>query len=201
MKNALLSLALVGLAAAPLQAQDGPVAFDAPSLHVSYGLFGVQALVETFSDVLTTAVTAGTVRSTDRSFGTGPISVAYLYPATPWLRVGAEYNYASFDATYTVDVGSGTTSTWSAMNTYHSLMVRTDALWVHANHLQVYSSAAIGGSLLVQSYDNGTSSESQVGPAFHVTALGVRAGGGLSVFAEVGFGFRGLLIGGVALAL
>lgn len=43
-------------------------------------------------------------------------------------------------------------------------------------------------------------SSTEIGPAYHLTAAGARIGGGISVFAEIGYGFRGLLIAGIAVA-
>lgn len=181
-------------------AQNRPSSFDAPSLHVSYGLFGAQWLVEGLSDVISSGITGGILEPGTTEWPTGPVNVAVIVPMGSWLRFGGEYSYTRFDKQWKIrSTSEAPDEQRTYSNTYHALMARLDLLWVHADNLHLYSSGAVGGGLLVQS--SGGSSTSAFTPAFHVTALGVRIGGGLSFFAEAGFGYRGLLIGGVALTL
>lgn len=83
---------------------------------------------------------------------------------------------------------------------YLSIMARGDFKYVRKPSFSIYSSLAAGITLRnADVLEEGSDIKTDdLGGAFHVSPIGIRYGNKLAVWAEAGFGFKGVLCGGVA---
>jgi hypothetical protein len=79
---------------------------------------------------------------------------------------------------------------------YSSIMGRVDLHYINLHHFKLYGSAALGNSWRKAS--SGGTTETKTGLAYQITPLGVAVGGMIAGWAELGFGYRGILSAGVA---
>ena len=86
--------------------------------------------------------------------------------------------------------------------TYTSLMGRLDFRYIKKGPFRMYSSlgAGITRGVAERTDDPTIPKDEMTGWAFHVSPLGFRIGGALGIWAELGFGYRGLVSGGISYA-
>lgn len=190
-------------ASASLCAQSSADNNNTPDTRIfaAYGVLGAQVVIEGLSDLLAIGLTGGIVEPGDWSGVGGPITVGVQGRWTGLLDWGIEAGYASFTKTYTYRRSATPDTTFSYTNTYYHVMGRLDALWLRGEGIKAYSSIALGAGILQQTGRTSDDSQSDIFPAFQGTLLGIRFGDAISVFGELGFGFRGLLVVGAAVKL
>ena len=79
---------------------------------------------------------------------------------------------------------------------YTSIMGRVDYHYINFHHFKLYGSTAVGASW--RSASSGGQTETKTGFAYQITPIGVAFGGMIVGWAELGFGYRGILSAGVA---
>lgn len=158
-------------------------------VQVGYGLGSATLLIEGIADVLASALVPGSIRSVNRT-GTGPFIVGYNRYVSERFSVGVQGSYINSNATYTTTSGE-----FKGSNRYLTALLRGDYRWLNRG-VQMYSGLGLGGSYLTS--DVGGKSDNSLGFAFQVNALGVRVGKRVGAFAEVGFGFNGIVTVGVS---
>lgn len=86
---------------------------------------------------------------------------------------------------------------------YFTIMARGDFKYVKKTSFSIYSSLAAGVTLRSADLLSGVNqiTENDLGGAFHISPIGIRYGKNIALWAEVGFGYRGVLSGGVAIRL
>ena len=82
---------------------------------------------------------------------------------------------------------------------YTSLMARMDFHYINFHHFKLYGSTAVGKSW--ESASNGGTEAKKSGFAYQITPIGVAFGGMIVGWAELGFGYRGILSTGFAVRL
>jgi hypothetical protein len=100
---------------------------------------------------------------------------------------------------YFDDLKDGTTR-----NSYFTIGLGTDYHYISTKWFQMYSGLAVAYTFGNASY-NGSNDDFENSKYsyinFHVNALGFRLGKALAIFAELGFGYKGLLHTGLSLQL
>ena len=115
------------------------------------------------------------------------------------LRVGIAYTHTRFSREYFSEPRA---SAGTLDNSVHVLLVDLTRSWVRTPIVELYSALAAGGATWsAAGVVSGTAyRRRESGFAFQLRLLGITVGGErFRVFAEVGAGFEGLLIGGAAL--
>lgn len=165
-------------------------------IYGSYGLGSAQELVDGLSDFGTSLVTAGQINR-DTKLKYGPAIIGLNYYATHRLSVGALYSRTSSRSDIKID---NNTQQYSK-NSYNVVMARSDYRWI--NHtIQLYSGIAAGAAFSkAEPNENSYKTEKETYFAYQVNAIGIRAGRKLGAFAELGFGYNGILNLGVSLKL
>lgn len=79
---------------------------------------------------------------------------------------------------------------------YTSILGRMDFHYINFHHFKLYGSAAVGASWRTAS--NTSDQAKKTGFAYQFTPIGVAVGGMIVGWAELGFGYRGVLSAGVA---
>ena len=115
-----------------------------------------------------------------------------------WFRAGVAWTYNRWTEAYF----TGSTQIGSVDNSVHALMAGVTLRWLRAGYVELQSGIAAGAARWGQAGQGiGVSQDGvQSGFAFQLRAIGISAGNEqVRVFAELGVGFEGLLIGGLTL--
>ena len=164
-------------------------------LYAGYGILTAQDILTGFSSTLAASLLPGYVERIDAT-GFGTAFVGFDYFAGRRFSLGLQLNYAQYDENYKLSSGSTTTLKTS----YLTPMVRTKLAWVHNPGFSFYSSLAAGATF-IQSKDESSAGQTEktTGLAFHISPIGIRLGNAVAFFAELGFGFQGLVSAGLSI--
>jgi len=195
MKQIRLLLVLSTLVAAAASPASGQESRDG-RLSVGVGLLTAPDIVDALNSAVLTAFTLGSHTIENRSGNLG-LSVQYeRFLGGPFALLGG----AGFQRTEG-EIFSGGAKKGTLSSRYFYLMAGGSVHYLR-RRVGLFSSLAVGGA---HDHDEAEmvggekNTNSAIRPAFQVTALGIRGGGrNLSGFMEMGFGYRGMLVFGVA---
>lgn len=123
-----------------------------------------------------------------------PVTVAYYNQVLRWLQVGAEISTMSMCTTENTWEGK-TYEYFLTTNLYLLGAVRFN--YFHKGITDLYSGLSIGAKLRMETTKHDGVIAVTAGPAFQLTALGVRFGKRVYGSVELGYGYKGLLNVGV----
>lgn len=163
------------------------------NIYAGYGFASgpqiLTAILDSFAFAFTTSLTGSKSIETRDVFG--PVFVGADYFPVENFSVGGLFAYDSFTRRWTYDNGYADWH-WS----FISLMGRINLQWGW-DYVKFYHSLMLGGARvgidLQQSDNNNEHSSSEYTWSGHVTVLGIKVGKEFSVFADVGFGYLGLI--------
>lgn len=192
-------------------------AIPANEISVSYGRASVPGFVYTMGGVLGTAFTGGYARMSSSSASTGAIGVEYMRYVHPHVAVGGLITYEDyllgFDSRTGTDADGEAVYSKGPVQSHHTFTVMPSVKfpWFSRSHVSMYSK--LGAGLAFEYHPevsvSGTDSEgnrrteteeggSQLSFAFQANPVGVDFGGDLARgFAEIGWGYQGLVMMGV----
>lgn len=187
MKKKYLSFTIAMLFSIAVFAQESKL-----EVRAGYGVLSAQAM----GSVLSNAIVGGLsgYEKSDISTG-GALTFSLLFNPQNRVSFGLDFGYEKLDVVYKSDSQPNVTST----DRYITVMPRVDLRYVNKESFSLYGSLAAGGSFL--SVGRGNESEQGVAFAYQITPLGIRFGNNIALFAEAGFGFRGLLNAGLSVRL
>lgn len=163
-------------------------------LSLSYGVLSIDQMTDILQDVLTVVLTLGSFNKTDAKY-TGVPFLTYHYSANS--RFGFGGAIGTYSSKGLLQVGDTDAGTFRERNTIAA--VELDYRWVMRPGFQLYSGAGFGVRFRHGTYQTeGSESLNRVLPTFHVNALGVRVGGRIGFFAELGAGYKGVLLAGIS---
>lgn len=161
-------------------------------VYAGYGVVTAQDIISGLSNMLAGALLPGMVKRIDVKGG-GAYFGGIDYYAGNRVAIGLQINYASFDQQYSLS--SNDTSSIKAK--YFTPLVHAKFIWIGKEFFQVYS-AVSGGATFITAKNDEKEKDNKAAGAFQISPVGIRAGNNLAVFVEAGFGFQGLLSGGVS---
>ncbi|MBW6536128.1 MAG: hypothetical protein K0B11_14060 [Mariniphaga sp.] len=172
-------------------------------LSVSYGIQSTTELINNneLMDSFLRLFTLGLLHSeTTNSKATGPVLFSWKYiPKSRWgFGVVAGRMKGSYDETIGSYWFEGKTVNHCKYSAF-TLAPEIDFRYLQLEKLTLYSSAAVGLTFLSQEVNNSTEKSNYFDA--HVSLIGLRYGQKLAAFAELGFGFKGLINFGVNLEL
>ncbi|KPQ13676.1 MAG: hypothetical protein HLUCCX10_12420 [Algoriphagus marincola HL-49] len=161
-------------------------------VRAGYGILSAQAM----GSVLSNSIVGGLsgYEKTDISTG-GVFMFSLLFNPSNRISFGLDFGYEKLDVLYESPSQPNVTST----DRFITVMPRIDLRYVNKEAYSLYGSLAAGGSFL--SAGRGNESEQGVAFAYQITPIGIRFGNNIALFAEAGFGFRGLLNAGLSVRL
>lgn len=168
-------------------------------LYISWGIGSIQEIGLTLGSAIGVAFSDGT--ETVDVGSTGAIGIGYSRNLTPRWTFGLMLNFLRYSSTVNSTVSVMPDKRLSqTRDDILTLMARTDIRWVNARYLQLYSSLAFGGAYddSYQVTSDGVMHSTFTGWAAQVNLLGLRIGHDFGAFVELGFGFNGLVAGGVS---
>ena len=195
---------MVSLLSTGLFAQKAPaVSYGNNELDLSYGLFTTPQFVDVFADIFAAVFSLGNYQLDNQHY-TGGIILTYKHAFNDrWLLgFSAAYDGRSADLLNK----ERDTKKGSYVSSYITPVVSFDYRYLMKEKVQLYSGIALGATLLNEHKtvtnpepdESATSDENQVFFDFQVNLIGVRVGKKLAGFAELGFGYKGIINGGIS---
>lgn len=165
-------------------------------LSLSYGLGTIDQIADIIEDVLLITITLGTFAKTDMQPGGAPF-LTYHYSRNSRFGFGFALGGYRTEGTLLNNITDEEVGPYTETNYIGALEI--DYRWVMKKGFQLYSGAGVGIRLRQGEYTSGleTDTRSQTLPTFHVNLLGLRVGGKVGFFAEAGFGYKGIVCGGL----
>lgn len=161
-------------------------------VYGGYGIATAQDIISGLSNMLAGALVPGLVKRVDTD-GMGAVFGGVDYYLSDRGAVGLQINYASYDQTYSTTGGSDV----KIKTTYFTPMIHGKYNWLNKQYFQIYSAAAVGGSF-IGAKDKDNKKDNRFTGSFQISPIGLRAGSTIAVFAEAGFGFQGIISGGIS---
>ena len=161
-------------------------------LSIQYGVLSIDQLADILTDVLTIVVTLGTFSKNDMKY-TGVPFLTYHYSANS--RFGFGGAIGGYNSRGILQVTGDDVGTFKERN--YIAAVELDYHWIMREGFQLYSGAGFGVRYRRGTYTTTeTDTVNRVLPTFHINALGVRFGGKVGFFLELGAGYKGMLSAG-----
>lgn len=174
---------------------------DSPSkseVSVYYGFASVQQLVDDLSDVFISIGSIELISPDTKSFF-GPVGLSYSYWLKENFAVGIEASLINIKKEYTI---SGTSAKVEISNNYYTFMPNIEYRWYHSGSFNISSGVSIGACYFSQSADKeGIDSDGKLIIGFNVSAFKLKITPGvlpISVYGDLGFGYRGLAALGIS---
>ncbi len=164
-------------------------------IRAGYGLLTAPTMVENITKGIMESIVNPGYSSVDVS-GSGAFLASVILLPDHKVSLGIDLVFDKNQATFKYASGSPQMSV--STTHYASLMGRMDLHYINHTHFKLYGSIA-GGVCTRKSTTDNSGSGSSTGGAFHITPIGISVGRALSAWAELGFGYKGLLSGGLAL--
>lgn len=195
----IMAFVLLTTNAVAQQAFTAPKGFD---VRLGYGVIPVQNIEESFSSELAPALTdAGWIDLKKRGSGVFSASVQYQTKGRLGLGFDVLYSNTSSEFAYSNTSKNKVTSKWLAVMAKGSYMYFRDA--VNVPNVALYGAVAIGATFrdATGTVNNVSRSQNMSYFAYQITPLGVRTGQKVGFWAEIGYGFKGLLNAGISVQL
>lgn len=163
-------------------------------LSVNIGFATSTELSNLFTDILVSGLTGNQIKTGDIKAGP-TFGVTYRYAIANRWMVQADGFYQKMSQ----DIYVNNTKEGKANYTYITVGLGTDYRYISNNFFQMYSGVAVGYTS--ENIKNSGAQNSADGDGFinyQVNALGFRVGKKFAAFAELGFGYKGIVNTGVS---
>jgi hypothetical protein len=133
--------------------------------------------------------------------GYGPICFGFRFGPSRRVKFGLIASYAHYNVEYEFESGK------TARDSDHFIttMGRIDLYWMNRRTFALYSSGSAGicyySSSGTSAHTEEETSSNDIFFAFQLNLIGIRLGGRVAFYLEFGFGYNGLLNGGLAFRL
>ncbi|GHV57148.1 hypothetical protein FACS1894182_05270 [Bacteroidia bacterium] len=196
MKKVFLLL-LIGSAALGVSAQNvskESISQKRHEISVGVGIFNDVQLASALGDLMAMTVTGGYLVEPGAYHAFSP-NVNYRYWFTNRFGLGGSYVFDTNSVKIRKDGSSG--SSFDEYTRYYSTIAIEGVLnYVTKSTWQLYG--LLGGGLSIASVPKSDVLNTVVFPNFQVTPIGVRIGGSFGGFAEVGYGYKGIINVGIS---
>lgn len=181
-------------------AQDNPNEFYA---GYSPGLT-IQNISDGISDIgddIFIGIFSNETSVSESSNSPGLFFVGYNRFLSPKFKIGLSASFIPVTTTTDIIYIDHSTSQYKVRDNFLTFMARADFQYVKKEYVSMYSGLAAGASFIhteVISGDADVQDPSKVLFAFQLNAFGIRVGKGFAGFVEIGFGYNGIVCGGLS---
>jgi len=179
--------------------------FTAPKgldIRIGYGVVPMQNIQESFSNELVPELADNNAIDLKKK-GSGVFSASLNYQTKSRFGFGVDvlYGQTQSEFAYTNTSKSTVSSQWFTVMAKGSFMYYRDAF--NVPNVELYGAAALGSSFreATGTVNNVEKSKSMSYFAYQFTPLGVRTGQKVAFWAELGYGYKGVLNAGVSIRL
>ncbi|MDR1585250.1 MAG: hypothetical protein LBS07_03620 [Prevotellaceae bacterium] len=191
MKKSLLSLLIASLLIVTVNAQEVEPKHE---LFAGYGLAGTSAVIEIFSDLLATSITSGGYQKKN-VYWSGNFHAGYKFLPSKHTAVGLTYAYVKSSGDILFETKKG-----SIEHAYNTAAGEFDFRYINNPYFKLYSSIGAGLTLYREKYEVPSKSAEinyKTHFNFQFSPIGIKFGNSVGAFAELGFGYKGVIHAGV----
>lgn len=165
-------------------------------ISLSYGVLSNDQVFDIFENIVLIVITLGNFYKDDMKFSGVPF-LTYHHSSNSRFGFGGAVGYYSASGSLKRDANGAAIGVFEENNTIGA--VELDYHWVMRPGFQLYSGAGFGVRIRRGTYtdEDETDTISKTMPTFHVNALGLRFGKMIGFFAELGYGYKGVLSAGL----
>lgn len=190
----MLSVLLILSCMHPLMAQEK----GSSEFSLGYGLATSTQFVYDIGDMWGSIFTLGNV-TYDREKSSGAIHLGYKYSIGNKFTLGAVFVYEQVNN----DVKSGNDLLGKNVNRFYTLALESDFRYISKEKFQMYSGLGLGYTFGNQDFEASAATEQDADYQVHlinfqITGIGVRVGKSFGGFAELGFGYKGIINLGIS---
>ncbi|MDR2621529.1 MAG: porin family protein [Dysgonamonadaceae bacterium] len=165
-------------------------------VDLGVGVWSSNQIIGVMSDIIASVFLPDGVGMSNSS-SPGAFHLGYKYSLSDRIAVGPVFIYDL----NTSDAVTGNGKQGKFTSNYSTLSLEGNYNYVNRDKLKLYALLGAGGTILNQTYkDNQTGNkhgEKQTFFNFQVTPVGVKYGDSFGAFAELGFGYKGILSAGL----
>lgn len=162
-------------------------------VYAGTGILTAQDLVTGISNMLTAGLIPDALKRID--VNGGPVFFGGIdYHPGEKTEIGIQINFVAYDQTFELRNGG----TGMMKTSFFTPMAHGKYSWVKQKYFQFYSAASVGATF-VTGKNTGGEKDRHTTIAFQLSPAGIRVGNTVAFFIESGFGFQGLLSGGISL--
>jgi len=165
-------------------------------ISLQFGVLSDDQVLDIFKDIIVVVISLGNFAKDHQKFSAVPF-VTYHYSTNS--RFGFGGTLGGYSSSGNLLRLSTNLVAGDFKETSYVGAVELDYHWIMRPGLQVYSGAGFGVRIRRGTYTDETSTDkvTKAVPTFHINALGVRFGQKVGFFAELGYGYKGVLAAGV----
>ena len=189
MKKVFLLTAAVFLFAASMNAQSRKSEID-----LGVGVGSSNQILGALTNMIVTGLTPGMEMKNNKSIGAWHLG--YKYSVADRFALGP---VLTFDRS-TSDAILGSVSSGKFTSNYFTLAVEGDYKYVNSDKFKLYSLVGVGATMLNQTYKPDAGDNKSQSKTFfngQITPIGIKFGSSAGIFAELGFGYKGIICAGV----
>ena len=163
-------------------------------IDLGVGVGSSNQIVGALADMIVTGLTPGIEMKNNKSIGAWHLG--YKYSASDRFAVGP---VLTFDRS-TSDAILGSISSGKFTSNYYTLAIEGDYKYINSDMFKLYSLVGVGATMLNQAYKPDAGDNKSQSKTFfngQVTPIGIKYGSSVGVFAELGFGYKGIVCAGV----
>lgn len=165
---------------------------------LSYGIVSHDQVLDISGDILVETFTLGTATTKEYKSHFGPLFFTYRYYPVPWLATGISLG---IDYAYGDLIDDDTETRIGEFKRSAATIVYENYFrYLRKTTFQMYSGIAFGYTFrnYINEYEEGMESQQDENHlAFQINALGMRFGKKLGGFIEMGYGYKGIICGGI----
>lgn len=163
-------------------------------IRLGAGIWSTTEIVNIFSDAVATGLTAGSYKSDNATYS-GAFHLGYKYSTSERIAIGGTFVYenSSSDAYFNNELSG------RFKNNYYTLAAEMDYNYVKKKFFSLYGVLGAGATLYGQKYtaDGKNYSDNMIGFNYQFSPLCIKLGHKIGGFAELGFGYKGILCVGI----
>lgn len=172
-------------------------------LSAGVGFLTAPDIMEVTASFSSIIISGGTLY-TDNVSSTGAAFVQYDRCITPGIMVGVGLTFSRLERDLMAKILDEPLKVGTGRSDYYSLMGRFHHNWLKTDLVRIYYGAGFGFTIIHDQadidarYKPTNTSQNAFHVAFQITPFGIEVGRKLSVFAEGGLGFNGLIAAGLS---
>lgn len=201
MKKAIFFLILAGLfvfGSYNVYSQDKPNQFS-----LGYGVLTIDEELSIIEDVISSVISVGTY-TTNNIQMSGAVILTYNYALSKVVHIGGAVAYENITEDVYINPGTGRTKTGELKRDFYTLAAEAKFSYIHANIFQMYSGVGVGATMNTDKYnqnDGKSNSETKGHFNFQLNLVGLRIGNAVAGYAELGYGYKGIVNFGLSVRL
>jgi len=188
----LLILGLIIITSPLAHSQDKP-----NQISVGYGVITIDEELDLIEDVIGSFISIGTFK-TDNTQMSGAAVFTYNHALSDIVHLGGAFAYE----TITEDVLVADSLAGDLKRQFYTLAAESRFTYIHGSFFQMYSGVGAGITFNTDTFEDksgNSKSENQTHFNFQLNLLGLRVGNSFAGYAELGYGYKGIVNFGLSI--